>query len=211
MQVTRISFDRPLREWVKLSLTEPDACCPLPILLNLALEPGSDSWQPQNPSFCLNSKFYLYFSKKKFLKGWYFLEVSHASRYHLPQTQQLPPLGNSNKLVHHIMKQDLVIKSNDSWRTTAWWNLQEIMQIFFFFFPLPRATPTAYGGSQARGRIAVTAAGQCQILNPLSKARNRTFILMDASRILFCWATMGASAFVFFFLKQIPPIYIWNY
>ena len=32
-------------------------------------------------------------------------------------------------------------------------------RIFFFFFGLFRATPVAYGGSQARGRIGTTAAG----------------------------------------------------
>ena len=32
---------------------------------------------------------------------------------------------------------------------------------------------------------------QCWILNPLSKARNRSHILMDTSRIHFCWATSG--------------------
>ena len=29
------------------------------------------------------------------------------------------------------------------------------------------------------------------ILNPLSEARDRTFILMDTSQIRFCWATTG--------------------
>ena len=64
----------------------------------------------------------------------------------------------------------------------------------FFFFLLSRATPAAYGGSQARSRIGATAAGyttatampdlscaynlhhsswQLQILNPLSELRNR--------------------------------------
>ena len=48
----------------------------------------------------------------------------------------------------------------------------------FFFFCLFRAKPTAYGSSQARGQITVTAAGlyhsseQCQILNPLIEARD---------------------------------------
>ena len=32
---------------------------------------------------------------------------------------------------------------------------------------------------------------QCRILNPLSKARDRTWVPMDASQISFCWATMG--------------------
>ena len=75
---------------------------------------------------------------------------------------------------------------------------------FFFFFAISRAIPTAYGGSQARGLIRAVAAGihhgqsnmgsepicnlhhssrQCQILNPLSKARDRTLNLMVPSRI----------------------------
>ena len=77
----------------------------------------------------------------------------------------------------------------------------------FVFF---RATPMAYEGSQARGWIRAAAAGlchshsnagselvynlhhsswQCQILNPLSQARDRTCILMDVSQICFHWAT----------------------
>ena len=32
---------------------------------------------------------------------------------------------------------------------------------------------------------------QCQILNPLSKARDRTCIFMDTNQIHFCRATMG--------------------
>jgi len=75
------------------------------------------------------------------------------------------------------------------------------------------ATAMAYGSSQARGRIRAIAASlhgtamatwdlshvcdlphssqQHQILNPLGEARDRTHILMDASRIHFCCATMG--------------------
>ena len=34
---------------------------------------------------------------------------------------------------------------------------------------------------------------QCQILNPLCKARDRTCILMDTSQIPFCWSTTGTS------------------
>ena len=67
-----------------------------------------------------------------------------------------------------------------------------------------RATPVAHGSSQARGPIGAVAAGlwhshshvgseprldlhhrsrQCWILNPLSEARDRTWVLMDASRV----------------------------
>ena len=76
---------------------------------------------------------------------------------------------------------------------------------FFFFFFFFRAAPSAYGGSQARGRIGAVAAGLChtatatpdlshicdlhhsswqrQILNPLRKARDQTRNLMVPSRI----------------------------
>ena len=32
---------------------------------------------------------------------------------------------------------------------------------------------------------------QCQILNPLIEARDRTQILIDTSQVCYCWATMG--------------------
>ena len=67
------------------------------------------------------------------------------------------------------------------------------MEVFFFFFSLSRATPTAYGGSQARGQIGTVVPELChrtampelshvcelhrnshqwRILNPLSNARD---------------------------------------
>ena len=83
-----------------------------------------------------------------------------------------------------------------------------------FFFGLFRAAPAAYGGgSQPRGLMGAVAAGlyttataawdpshvgdlhhssqQHQALNPLSKARDQTCILIDASQIHFHWATTG--------------------
>ena len=39
---------------------------------------------------------------------------------------------------------------------------------------------------------------QCQILNPLSEARDGTHNLMVPSRIRFCGATMGTSKIIFF-------------
>ena len=74
-----------------------------------------------------------------------------------------------------------------------------------------RAAPTAYGGSQARGWIRVTAAGlhhssrQCQILNPLREARNRTWSLMVLSQISFHCTTTGTQVFCFF--RTTPAAY----
>ena len=81
------------------------------------------------------------------------------------------------------------------------------------FFCLFRAEPMAYENSQARGRIRAAAASlyttatatwdpshlcnlyhrsrQHWILNPLSKARNQTCVLMDTSQIRFHWTVMG--------------------
>ena len=70
----------------------------------------------------------------------------------------------------------------------------------FFFCPF-RATPTAYGGYQARGWIGAVATGPCHShshmgselhLRPmpqLTKARDWTCVLMDTSRICFHCAT----------------------
>ena len=61
-----------------------------------------------------------------------------------------------------------------------------LLSFLFFFF---RVTPVAYGSSQARGGIEAAAAHlhqsswQHQILNPLSEARDQTFILMDTSQV----------------------------
>ena len=74
----------------------------------------------------------------------------------------------------------------------------------FFVFLSFRATLAAYEGSQARGQVGAVAAGlhhshsstgsepclwptpqlwQRQILNPMSKARDQTHVLMDASQV----------------------------
>ena len=71
--------------------------------------------------------------------------------------------------------------------------------LLLLFFCLFRAALMAYGSSQARGQIIAVVAGlhhshsttldlyhsswQCQILNPLSKAKDQTCIFMDTSRV----------------------------
>ena len=90
--------------------------------------------------------------------------------------------------------------------------------LLLLLFPF-RAAPMAYGSSQTRGRIWAEAAnllqpqqcqihaasstytiahGNYQILNPLSKARNRTHILRDTSRVRYCWATPRTPIVLFF-------------
>ena len=96
------------------------------------------------------------------------------------------------------------------------WVMQDIFHPF-------RAAPEAYGDSQARGWIGATAASlwpqpqqhqiqaelclwpiyhslwQRQIFNPLSKARDRTYILMDTCWVHYHCTTTGT-----------PPRYILN-
>ena len=87
---------------------------------------------------------------------------------------------------------------------------------FFFFFCLFRTTSTAFGSSQDRGRIGTATATatatqdlshvcdvypssqQHQILNPWSRTRDWTHILMATSQVHFCWATMGTPSYVNF-------------
>ena len=87
-----------------------------------------------------------------------------------------------------------------TWKATTGKPRSYLIPYFFFFF-----LPMAYRSSQARGWIGAAAAGlcpatvmwdpshiwdlhhslrQCRILNPLSKARDWTRILIDTSRIL---------------------------
>ena len=92
--------------------------------------------------------------------------------------------------------------------------IQHIISFLFFssFFLLFRATPTAYGGSQARGQIRATASGlyqssqQCQLLNPLSEARDQTPSLRLTSRMCFLCATTGTPniSFLHSFPHSLP-------
>ena len=99
--------------------------------------------------------------------------------------------------------------------------------IFYFFF-LFRATPKAYGSSQAMAWIRTAAAGLhyshsnvgCGIWAmsvtytpqltatldplPLSKARDRTCVLVDTSCIRYRWATRELHDILLFWSKEIP-------
>ena len=93
-------------------------------------------------------------------------------------------------------------------------NRYELQEIFFFFFfflvflglhPQHMEVPRLVVESELQSLAYTTATAmpdlrhvcklhccswQCQILNPLSKARDRTCILMDTSWVLHCWATV---------------------
>ena len=100
-------------------------------------------------------------------------------------------------------------KRRSVWKICAslWYNKDFLVWEFFCLF---RAAPAAYRSSQARGRIRATAAGlhhstatrdlSCiwdlhhssehrRILNPWSKAREQTCVLMDTSWVHYWWTT----------------------
>ena len=83
--------------------------------------------------------------------------------------------------------------------------------INLFIYLLIRATPTAYGCFQARGRIQAYATAtqdlthicnlchssqQCWIPHPLNEARDGTHNLMNAIRICFCCTTMATPRLI---------------
>ena len=72
--------------------------------------------------------------------------------------------------------------------------MEEVFVCLFVF--LLRATPEAYGSSQARDQIQAVAASLHHShsnagSDPLSKARDQTRLLMDTSQICFQDTTMG--------------------
>ena len=50
---------------------------------------------------------------------------------------------------------------------------------------------------------------QCQTLNPLSGARDRTHVLMDTSWVCYCWATMGTPRNHFLVRRQHVYMHVW--
>ena len=86
-------------------------------------------------------------------------------------------------------------------------NQRRVGSDFFVLFCLFTAAPAAYGSSQARGQIGAAAAGlrhshsntrselhlqrtpqlmATLILNPLSKSRDQTRVLIDTSQVCYC-------------------------
>ena len=87
-----------------------------------------------------------------------------------------------------------------SWGCWGWWGwLLHLLFIYLHF----RATPAAYGSSQVRGRIGVTAAGlphsswQRWMLSPLSEARDPTHILVDTSPVSNLLSHKGNSGYIY--------------
>ena len=110
----------------------------------------------------------------------------------------------------------MVILCLTFWETAIFFH--STVLFFIFVFCLFRTTPAAYGSSHARGLIgAVTAvlchshsnvrsshvcklqhsSRQCQIRNPLNKARDRTYNLIVPSWIRFRCAMTGTPFFFF--------------
>ena len=134
--------------------------------------------------------------------------------------------GGANYSMQKFRSQgsNLWCHSRDNTRSLTHWATRELPGILFlssflFFFLslsyLFRATPMAYGGSQARAWIGAVAASlflshshtrsklrlqPTEVLNPLSEARDWTWVLMVTSRVRYCWATTGTPGI--FFLTQ---------
>ena len=89
-------------------------------------------------------------------------------------------------------------KWNSIWNTNCMTNLILSIYLFVCLFLFFRAALGAYGSSLTRGWIGARASSlphsqQCQILNPVSKARDWTHFLMDIRWACYRWATMGTS------------------
>ena len=108
-------------------------------------------------------------------------------------------------------------QGKDLW---SWFGLSGAIYINTFL-SFSRDTPAACGDSEAKDLIRAVAAGyardtamwdpsrvcnlhhnsrQCQILTPLSKAKDRTCVLVDI-RFINCWATVGTLSFLI--LKEV--------
>ena len=99
-------------------------------------------------------------------------------------------------------------------------------EIFFFFFlglhlqhieflrlgvklelQLPAYTTATAGWCPSHVSDLYHSSQQHQILNPLSKARNRTRVLMDTSQVHYLWATVGTPRL--FYLNKKYGVLLW--
>ena len=133
------------------------------------------------------------------------LDPSHICDLHhnLQQCQILNPLSKAKNWTHILMD-----TMSGSQPAESQWELPDFFLFCFVLFCLFRATPAAYGGSQARDRIRTVATGLChshsnirsewhlrrtsQLMatpdpQPLKKTRDQTCVLMDTSQIRYHW------------------------
>ena len=122
------------------------------------------------------------------------------------------PLGWSDNRVVVIDDRDFKIIFRDNLVFYQGFQCPKIFLFVCFVFLLFRAALAACENSLARGWSRAVAAGlqhtttiqdlshvcdlhhssqQCRILNPLSKARDQVFVLMDTSQICYHWARTG--------------------
>ena len=131
-------------------------------------------------------------------------------------------------LISFILGQFL--RLNLFFRTLVFLKCPDWLILVFVFFLFFVGSFLFVWGTQARGQIGAAAAGlhhcqsnatarampdlshiydlyhsswQRQILNPLSKARHRTCVLMDTSQVHYHGATKGTPFFLFFFFLGI--------
>ena len=149
-------------------------------------------------------------------EGWMWscsCDLHHSSQQH----QLFNSLSEARDQTYILMDTNLVLnllRHDGNPRA----NILSYFIITFFFF---RAAPAAYGSSQARGQIRAAATGLChshsnvglscvcdlqwslrqgRLLNPLSKTRDRTHILMDnTSQVLNLLSHSGNSTGLHFF------------
>ena len=128
--------------------------------------------------------------------------LHHSSRQH----QILNPLSEARDRTRNLMVPSQIRFRCTKTGTPSPLFIYYYYYYYYYYYLLFRAASVAYGGSQARGPIGAVATTyttvtampdpshvydlhhsprQHQILNPLSKARDRTFALTDTSQIHF--------------------------
>ena len=111
--------------------------------------------------------------------------------------------GSASAVTHY----SIYVGAGGKWQSPVHTPVHSFVHSFLPSFSF-RAPGVAYGSSQTKGQIRATVAYlqhshsnthsepplqpiQCQILNPLGRARDQTCILMNNSQVHFHWAAMG--------------------